>query len=171
MSLLLLPHSTTIPQRQHSNIGVCTLSLSLKRSYAKCRRNSETRAVLSLQVTTVCDGGWHPLFIASEASHTSRASVTRVSAYSHCVRVRVAGFLSTGDSNAPGNYALLDIVAALHWVKENIGAFSGDAESVTLLGQGYGAALVHFLMVSPVTRGVLFRCCSSSPCVTIFTSL
>jgi len=64
-----------------------------------------------------------------------------------------AGFLSTGDSNAPGNYALLDIVAALHWIKENIGAFSGDAGSVTLLGQGHGAALVHLLMVSPVTRG------------------
>ena len=63
------------------------------------------------------------------------------------------GFLSTGDSNAPGNYALLDIVAALHWIKENIGAFSGDPESVTLLGQGHGAALVHLLMVSPVTRG------------------
>jgi len=67
------------------------------------------------------------------------------------------GFLSTGDSNAPGNYALLDIVAALHWIKENIGAFSGDAESVTLLGQGHGAALVHLLMVSPVTRGMLLQ--------------
>ena len=70
-----------------------------------------------------------------------------------CVCGVRAGFLSTGDSNAPGNYALLDIVAALHWVKENIAAFSGDAESVTLLGQGHGAALVHLLMVSPVTRG------------------
>lgn len=65
------------------------------------------------------------------------------------------GFLSTGDSNAPGNYALLDIVAALHWVKENIAAFSGDSESVTLLGQGHGATLVHLLMVSPVTRGMI----------------
>jgi len=61
--------------------------------------------------------------------------------------------LSTGDSNAPGNYALLDVVAALHWIKENIGAFSGDTEAVTLLGQGHGASLVHLLMVSPVTRG------------------
>lgn len=73
---------------------------------------------------------------------------------SHAYRqVLLAGFLSTGDSNAPGNYALLDQVAALHWVKENIGAFSGDANSVTLLGHGYGAALVNLLLVSPVTRG------------------
>jgi carboxylesterase type B len=64
-----------------------------------------------------------------------------------------AGFLSTGDSNAPGNYAILDLVAALHWIKENIGSFSGDSNSVTLLGHGYGASLVNLLLVSPVTRG------------------
>jgi len=64
-----------------------------------------------------------------------------------------AGFLSTGDSNAPGNYALLDLVAALHWVKENIQAFGGDPNSVTLMGHGYGAALVNLLMISPITKG------------------
>jgi carboxylesterase type B len=65
-----------------------------------------------------------------------------------------AGFLSTGDSNAPGNYALLDQVAALHWIRENIRAFGGDPGEISLLGQGYGAAMVNLLMVSPVTRGV-----------------
>jgi len=64
-----------------------------------------------------------------------------------------AGFLSTGDSNAPGNYALLDQVAALHWVKENIRAFDGDPDDVTLIGHGHGAALVNLLMISPVTKG------------------
>jgi len=65
----------------------------------------------------------------------------------------LAGFLSTGDSNAPGNYAVLDQVAALHWVKENIAAFDGDPNDVTLIGHGHGAALVNLLMVSPVTKG------------------
>ena len=64
------------------------------------------------------------------------------------------GFLSTGDSNAPGNYALLDQVAALHWIKENIEAFGGDPQEVTLLGQGYGGAMVNLLLVSPVTKGL-----------------
>jgi len=64
-----------------------------------------------------------------------------------------AGFLSTGDSNAPGNYAVLDQVAALHWVKENIRAFDGDPNDVTLVGHGHGAALVNLLMISPVTKG------------------
>ena len=63
------------------------------------------------------------------------------------------GFLSTEDSNAPGNYAILDLVAALHWIKENIAAFGGDADQVSLLGHGHGAALVNILLVSPITKG------------------
>jgi len=48
---------------------------------------------------------------------------------------------------------LLDQVAALHWVKENIRAFDGDPNDVTLIGHGHGAALVNLLMISPVTKG------------------
>ena len=64
------------------------------------------------------------------------------------------GFLSTGDSRAPGNYAVLDLVAALQWIKENIAAFGGDADRVSLLGHGYGAALVNILLISPITKGL-----------------
>jgi len=64
------------------------------------------------------------------------------------------GFLSTEDSSAPGNYAILDLVAALQWIKENIAAFAGDADQVSLLGHGYGAALVNILLVSPITKGI-----------------
>jgi len=73
-----------------------------------------------------------------------------------------AGFLSTGDSNAPGNYALLDLVAALHWVKENIQSFGGDANEVTLMGHGYGASMVNLLLISPVTKGQ--ACCCITAC-------
>ncbi|ESN98336.1 hypothetical protein HELRODRAFT_84683, partial [Helobdella robusta] len=62
-------------------------------------------------------------------------------------------FLSTKNDNSPGNYALLDQVAALHWVKENIRAFGGDPDRVTLIGHHYGAAMAHMLAVSPVTKG------------------
>ena len=48
---------------------------------------------------------------------------------------------------------MLDQVAALHWVKENIAAFDGDPNDVTLIGHRHGAALVNLLMVSPVTKG------------------
>jgi len=69
------------------------------------------------------------------------------------VRFHDSGFLSTGDSNAPGNCALLDQVAALHWIQENIRPFGGNPDDVTLLGHGVGAALVNLLMTSPVTTG------------------
>lgn len=54
--------------------------------------------------------------------------------------------MSTGDSNAEGNYALWDLLAILFWVKQNIERFGGDAGRVTLFGHGHGAALVNFLL-------------------------
>lgn len=53
-----------------------------------------------------------------------------------------------------GNFGLLDQIAALHWVKENIAVFNGDPGAVTLAGHGTGAACVNFLMVSPVANGM-----------------
>jgi len=65
-----------------------------------------------------------------------------------------AGFLTTGDSDAPGNYALLDLTAALRWVQENIEAFGGSRARVTLMGHGAGAVLVNLLSVSPIIAGL-----------------
>jgi len=66
------------------------------------------------------------------------------------------GFLSTGDGgySAAGNYALLDVVAALRWVADNAASFGGNPASVTLLGHGVGAVLVSLLTFSPLTRGL-----------------
>jgi acetyl esterase/lipase len=51
------------------------------------------------------------------------------------------------------NFGLLDQIAALQWIKENIHEFGGDPGSVTLMGHGTGAACVNYLMVSPVSQG------------------
>lgn len=55
------------------------------------------------------------------------------------------------------NYGLMDQIAALHWVKQNIAKFGGDHDSVTLAGQGSGAACINFLMTSPTMVPGLFH--------------
>lgn len=67
-----------------------------------------------------------------------------------------AGFLKTGArGSAQGNFGLMDLVAGLHWLRENIPAFGGDPERITLLGHGTGAALSNIIAVSPVAKGTL----------------
>jgi neuroligin len=55
------------------------------------------------------------------------------------------------------NFGLLDIIAALQWIKENIEQFSGDKNAVTLLGYETGAICANFLMISPVAQGLFHR--------------
>ena len=47
------------------------------------------------------------------------------------------------------NYGLMDQIAALKWVTENIQQFGGNPKAVTLLGHNRGAAYIHYLMQSP----------------------
>ncbi|KAH6931638.1 hypothetical protein HPB50_026147 [Hyalomma asiaticum] len=72
-------------------------------------------------------------------------------------RLGVFGFLSAGHPDAPGNMGLLDQLAALRWVRENIVHFGGRPESVTLMGQSAGAMSVGFHMLSPLSRGLFKR--------------
>jgi len=61
-----------------------------------------------------------------------------------------------------GNYALLDIKAALEWVQRNIGAFGGDPNQVTLGGTSSGATNVCALLVNPATAGLIHAAIISS---------
>ena len=63
-----------------------------------------------------------------------------------------AGFLRPGvHDSTVSNFGLLDQVAALQWVKDNIEALGGDPQSVTLMGHSTGAACASLLLVSPVS--------------------
>ena len=56
-----------------------------------------------------------------------------------------------------GNYGLLDVVAALEWVRHNIAAFGGDPGRVTIAGQSAGGIAVHAMIASPLARGLFHR--------------
>lgn len=77
-------------------------------------------------------------------------------------RLNIFGYLASEDlaaespNGTTGNYGLLDQVKALQWVHDNIAAFGGDPDKVTIAGESAGASSVNALCVSPLTEG-LFR--------------
>ena len=83
-------------------------------------------------------------------------------------RVGAFGFLAhpeltkEADGKASGNYALLDQIAALKWVKRNIAAFGGDPGNVTIGGQSAGSMSVNCLVASPLTKGLFNRAVAES---------
>jgi para-nitrobenzyl esterase len=82
-------------------------------------------------------------------------------------RLGVLGFLATDDlakeANGPaGNYGLLDMAAALRWVKANIKQFGGNPDNVTIFGESAGSFAVSTLMASPMTQGLFQKAIGES---------
>jgi para-nitrobenzyl esterase len=75
-------------------------------------------------------------------------------------RVGMEGFVQV--EGAPSNRGLLDQVAALRWVRDNIGAFGGDPGNVTIFGESAGAGSVAALLAMPMAEGLFTRAIAQS---------
>ena len=64
------------------------------------------------------------------------------------------GYLSTGTKESPGNYGFKDQVLVLKWIRDYIGAFGGDKDSVTVSGYSAGSCSLLAHMVSPMSKGI-----------------
>ncbi len=77
-------------------------------------------------------------------------------------RLGAWGYLELSELGGPeyaesGNLGILDQIAALQWVHDNIAAFGGDPQNVTLFGQSAGAGGIGILMITPLARGLFHR--------------
>ena len=122
---------------------------------------------LSLNVYAPADGNKHPVMVwihggafvmgsgsvplYNGSSFASRHDLVVVTIN---YRLGLFGFLFTGDQ---GNLGLLDQVAALAWVRDNIAAFGGDPSNVTVMGESAGAMSIAYLMTMPAARGLFHR--------------
>ena len=83
-------------------------------------------------------------------------------------RVGTLGFLAHPELSAEspnhvsGNYGLLDMIAALSWIKKNIAAFGGDPNKVTIFGESAGGIAVSQLCASPLAKGLFSGAVSES---------
>jgi para-nitrobenzyl esterase len=125
---------------------------------------AEARPVIVWFHTGGFNFGWSggPLYDGSNLARSGAVVVT--------VNYRLGrlGFLAhpalTAESahHASGNYGLLDQIAALEWVRDNIAAFGGNPSCVTIYGQSAGSSSVSVMMASPLAAGLFHRAIGSS---------
>lgn len=120
-----------------------------------------------LPVLVVIHGGANR---AGSAAGYVESSITRQGLVLVALQYRLdaLGFLSLpalsaeSQFRASGNYGLMDQIAALRWVRDNIARFGGDPGNITIAGQSAGAQDVSLLMLSPAAKGLFHKAIAQS---------
>jgi para-nitrobenzyl esterase len=128
-----------------------------------------TASVQPLPVYLFLHGGGHVEGSSNVAVYDGRNLATHgVVVVTINYRLGYLGFLahpeltSESPNHASGNYGLLDAIATLRWIRENIRQFGGDPSRVTVGGQSAGSAMVHLLTVSPLAKGLFVNAIAES---------
>ena len=145
--------------------------------WSKAESASEKRPVM----VWIHGGGWSSGASANVGS--SSASITGTyegAAFANngvilvSVNYRMSGFgfmahpalSAESDRGVSGNYGILDHIAALQWVRDNIEGFGGDPDNVTIFGESAGAASVYALLATPMAEGLFHKAIAQSTWVT-----
>ncbi|KIH56495.1 Carboxylesterase [Ancylostoma duodenale] len=127
------------------------------------RENTEKKFAVMVWV----HGGGFSIHSSSNYGDTSIARnlcVKDVVVVSMNYRLGPFGFFTTGDDVCRGNLGLWDQTLALQWVHDNIEAFGGDPDNVTVFGQSAGGASADLLAISPHSRGLFHRVIPMAGC-------
>jgi para-nitrobenzyl esterase len=141
------------------------------------QRSSEDCLYLEIRTPSLNNGAKKPVmvFIHGGANRAGAGACTissglgrrDVVVVSLQYRLGVFGFLShpalTAEQNgSSGNYALMDQIRALQWLRDNVARFGGDPDNVTLFGHSAGGQDVGLLMASPLARGLFHKAIAQS---------
>lgn len=124
---------------------------------------ASAKPMSKLPVMVWIHGGGFIAGAGSQPRYTNSALVSKgVILVTINYRLGVFGFLASENlakenGGHAGNYGLMDMAAALQWVKANIGAFGGNAENVTIFGESAGSFAVNALTAAPEARGLFHK--------------
>ncbi|XP_070687085.1 carboxylesterase 3 isoform X2 [Pempheris klunzingeri] len=142
-------------------------SLSEDCLYLNVYTPSEAMKGHKLPVMVWIHGGGLAMGAASQYDGAPLAAYENIVMVIIQYRLGILGFLSTGDEHAKGNWGFLDQLAALRWVQENIEAFGGDPQTVTVAGESAGGISASILTLSPQSKGLFQRAIFQSGVATL----
>ncbi len=124
--------------------------------------------VRTLPVLVWIHGGAYLFGSAAEPGYDGTRFAAAGAVFVSCnYRLGVEGFAQI--PGVPANRGLLDVVAALRWVRENVGHFGGDPANVTVFGESAGAGVISALLAMDEAAGLFTRAIAQSVPGTVFT--